>query len=951
MLIRLCADKPFRFPQISGTSIPKAALVFVLIGTIAILNGLCSRGLGQIPAQSATAGRKIDFERDVQPLFAQYCTECHGKENQTSDLRLDLRSKILAGGSSGPMIVPNRSAESRLIDVVSHTDPELEMPPDGSQIPPEAIEILRLWIDQGALGPDDERLAERPMPWSFAPIARPTLPKGEQAIDLLLERALNEHQLTFSPPESKSRFVRRLFLVALGVPPSREEVQQFEEDLDPYAVEHLVDRVLADPRYGERMARHWFDVIRFAESHGFETNRVRYNAWPYRDYVIQAFNDDKPYDQFISEQIAGDALGADYATGFLVAGTYDLVKSPDISLTLMQRQDELTDLVNTIGTSFLGLTIGCARCHDHKFDPISQKDFFAMQALVAGVQFGERTITKPITPPEERKLAEWKEQDRTLSEQLTQLIQKNKDRSGSGELRPAVSSTRNVEEFPAIRTERVRFKILASQNAEPCIDEWEIYDELGQNVALASSGSVATASSTLPGYSIHKQEHINDGRRGNEFSWISNEINGGVVEIRFSEPRSIISMVWGRDQSGRFGDRVITEYLIEAQTGGTEWITIASSRDRSPRSSAELQLDALTNEERAEYRALEEMQRSIRKSIENVTRGENFWLGSFSQPEATHRLHRGDPMHKRESVLPGGISKLNGFELPEDASEQSRRKELASWITDPKNPLTARVMVNRLWHYTFGTGLVDTPSDFGINGGIPSHPELLDFLASELIDRQWSLKSIHRMLFLSRAFQQSSKPQELGMQIDSQSRLLWRFPPRRLEAEAIRDSLLTATGNLNPKMGGPGFFLQRVEQDNVYRYFPKEEFLPEDFRRMVYLTRVRQEQDGVFGAFDCPSGDQVVPRRGQSTTPLQSLNLFNSPFILMQSEALAARLEREATSHGGSSEEKISLAFELLFNRKPDAWELETSLRFIEEHGLVSFCRALCNANEFLYVF
>ncbi|XZE21782.1 PSD1 and planctomycete cytochrome C domain-containing protein [Pirellulaceae bacterium SH449] len=951
MLTRPRADNPLIFPQNSWIPFPRSARVFALVGTVAVLHCLCSWGSSQILAQSVTVDRKIDFERDVQPLFVQYCTECHGKENQTSDLRLDLRSTILAGGSSGTMIIPNRSIDSRLIDVVSHTDPELEMPPDGSRIPPDAIEILRQWIDQGALGPDDERLAERPLPWSFTPIAKPTSPMGEHAVDKLLERALSEHQLTFSPPESKSRFIRRLFLVALGVPPSQEDVQQFVEDLDPYAVEHLVDRVLADPRYGERMARHWFDVIRFAESHGFETNRVRYNAWPYRDYVIQAFNDDKPYDQFISEQIAGDALGVDHATGFLVAGTYDLVKSPDISLTLMQRQDELTDLVNTIGTSFLGLTTGCARCHDHKFDPISQKDFYALQALVAGVQFGERTITKPTTSPEERQLAEWKEQDRALSEQLTQLIQKSKARSGSGDLRPAVSSTRNVEEFPAIQTERVRFKILASQNAEPCIDEWEIYDELGQNVALASSGSVATVSSTLPGYAIHKQEHINDGRHGNEFSWISNEVNGGVVEIQFSEPRSIVSMVWGRDQSGRFGDRVITEYIIEARAGSTEWFTIASSRDRAPRSSAEPQLEALTDEERAEYRALEVRQRSLRKNIENVTSGENFWLGSFAQPEPTHRLHRGDPMQKRESVVPGGISKLNGFELPEDTSEQSRRKELARWIIDPNNPLTARVIVNRLWHYTFGTGLVDTPSDFGINGGIPSHPELLDFLASELIDRQWSLKSIHRMLFLSRAFQQSSKPQELGMQLDAQSRLLWRFPPRRLEAEAIRDSLLTATGNLNPKMGGPGFFLQRVEQDNVYRYFPKEEFLPEDFRRMVYLTRVRQEQDSVFGAFDCPSGDQVVPRRGQSTTPLQSLNLFNSPFVLMQSEALAARLEREATNHGGSPEEKISLAFELLFNRKPDAWELETSLRFVEENGLLSFCRALCNANEFLYVF
>ncbi|MFN7842897.1 MAG: PSD1 and planctomycete cytochrome C domain-containing protein [Pirellula sp.] len=932
-------------PTYRLTSFLQISLLNLIWATFAIAFSNIAR------AEPPASDPQIDFERDVKPIFVKYCTECHGQENQTSDLRLDLRHTILQGGTSGVIVSPGRSSASRLIDVISGTDSEYSMPPEGDSVPPEAIEILRRWIDQGAIGPDDKSLAEKPIPWSFNPVVRPNTPHGERNIDLLLEQSLAKNNLTFSPEVTKPLFIRRLYLVALGLPPTIDEVQQFVHDSDPLAVEHLVDRVLADPRYGERMARHWFDVVRFAESHGFETNRVRYNSWPYRDYVIQAFNQDLPYDQFVFDQIAGDTSGSDFATGFLVAGTYDLVKSPDINLTLMQRQDELTDLVNTIGTSFLGLTIGCARCHDHKFDPISQKDFYALQALVAGVQFADRSIAKPLDLSQQTELAQWKEQFSDLSKKITELLEIGRKRNISKQLRPAVSHDRNEEIFDPILTKAVRFRILASGNAEPCIDEWEVFNEQGKNVALASDGSVAKVSSTLPGYAIHKEEHINDGRSGNEFSWISNEVNGGSVEIRFSKPQPISRMAWGRDSSGRFRDRVITDYVIEAQTDEDTWTPISSSRDRAALSTSEPGLESLTDEERNQYRWLDQQRGKLRQQIDSLTKGEAFWLGSFSQPATTHRLHRGDPAQKREPIVPGSISKLDGFQLTDDSSESERRKQLAQWIIDPRNPLTPRIMANRLWHYTFGTGLVDTPSDFGINGGRPSHPELLDLLATEFVNHGWSIKSLHRMMFLSKAFRQSSKPNELGLSIDAQSRLLWRFPPRRLEAEAIRDSLLAVTGQLNNKMNGPGFFLQRVEQDNVYRYFPKEEFQSEDFRRMVYLTRVRQEQDSVFGAFDCPSGDQVVPRRGQSTTPLQSLNLFNSPFMLQQADALVARLERETTTHGGSMESKVSLTFELLFNRLPDEWELQTSIRFIQREGLESFCRAMCNTNEFLYVF
>jgi hypothetical protein len=303
---------------------------------------------------------------------------------------------------------------------------------------------------------------------------------------------------------------------------------------------------------------------------------------------------------------------------------------------------------------------------------------------------------------------------------------------------------------------------------------------------------------------------------------------------------------------------------------------------------------------------------------------------------------------KREVVSPALVASLDGQEFAEDTPEQSRRVALANWIGDPKNPLTPRVIANRLWQFTFGTGIVDTPSDFGANGTLPTHPELLDWLSQRLIEHDWSLKNLHRSMLTSQAFRQSSKPNPQGLSIDADSRLLWRFPPRRLEAEAIRDSMLIASGVIDYRMGGPGFYLQRVEQDNVYRYFPKEKVGPAEYRRMVYLTRIRQEQDPVFGAFDCPSGNQVVPKRPRSNTPLQSLNLFNSPFVMQQAELFAERLNRLANS---DMDQQVRMSFHILFARDPDAQEIELSKEMIRDQGLVQYCRAILNASEFLFIF
>ncbi len=963
----------------------------IVIRLVLVLTSLISGGLrcdfckGQGTEESV--GDRIDFLADVVPILDSHCVKCHGPNKQTMDVRLDLRSAILRGGGSGEIIQVGASAASRLIEVITEEDPDLRMPPEGQPLRPDEIAVLRAWIDQGALGPEDSHLLDKPLPWSFQPVVRPTVPvlsnegdalqlQGFGPIDRFLGSRLEREGLSFSGIADKETIVRRLYLVALGLPPTPEEVDRYIEDEHPDAYERLVERVLGDPRYGERMARHWFDVIRYAESNGFETNRVRYNAWPFRDYVIGSFNADKPYDRFVSEQIAGDVLGEELGTGFLVAGPFDLVKSPDINLTLMQRQDELADLVNTTGTAFLGLTLGCARCHDHKFDPVTQKDFYALQGMVAGVQFAERPIRDAKSVQSQQRVAELELQIKELDGQVAKWREVSRARMAVKKMREGVQSQRNEEEFAPVKAKGVRFTIRASGGSQPCIDEWEVLREDGVNVAAASRGGTASASSTLPGYAIHKLEHINDEQVGNAHSWISNETNGGWVRIDFSELQLIRSMVWGRDRMGQFRDRVAAQYVIEALLEDGNWKEIASGRDRlSAADDPQAWVGVFEGSEAEQVRSLVGKLQALRGELSKLVQGPTVWVGSFQQPGVIHRLYRGDPLMPREEVAPGVVESLSSEmrsaksgqrEQTENAEgatqeestwlftesnpdERSRREALARWLVSESNPLTARVMSNRLWQMVFGIGIVDTPSDFGGNGGKPMHPELLDWLAVEFMESGWSVKHLHRQIFQSLAFRQGSLPRGDGLQKDADGRWLWRFPPRRLEAEAIRDSMLVATGVLDGRMGGPGFYLQRVEQDNVYRYFPKEEVGPAEYRRMVYLTRIRQEQDPVFGAFDCPSGNQVIPKRARSNTPLQALNLFNSPFVIQQSKHLMERLDREGD--GLDIDSRIELAFRWLLARDPDTKELELSKEFIHREGWEAFGRAMLNTSEFLFVF
>ena len=900
------------------------------------------------------AARTVDFAQDIRPLLENNCVQCHGAEKQKGGFRLDVKELALKGGDNyAPNIRPGKSAESPLIHFVARLDPDMKMPSKGDPLTAEQIGLLRAWIDQGAAWPDDGANDPRKTHWAFQPVTKPAVPAAGNPIDLLIAAKLTENGLAMSPEADARTLCRRLYFDLTGLPPSPGEMDAFlNSSHESHAsYENLADALLASPRYGERWARHWLDVVRFAESDGFETNQPRPNAWRYRDYVIRAFNDDKPYDQFIREQLAGDALGADEATGFIVGGPSDRVKSPDPVLTAQQRADELHDMVGTTGSAFLGLTVNCARCHNHKFDPIAQTDYYAMAACFAGVQHGERAMHQRDDVARKSQADALRPRLAGIAAEL-EILAPLAQPDATEPRRAMVGARRNIERIAPVVAKRVRFTATETNSgSEPCLDELELWTDAGRNVA---PGAKATSSGDYAGDPKHQLAHLNDGQYGNDRSWISNTAGRGWVELELPQPERIARIVWARDREEKYKDRLAIRYVIEVSEDGATWRVVANSSDRAPFKSdaaprAEWDTPALSAEQRAQAAKLDAERRELETKIGTLTATPLAYAGNFDRPPPTPRLHRGDPMQPKEIVAPAALAEFGAkLTLPADAPEQQRRLALADWIADPRHPLTARVLVNRLWHYHFGTGLVDTPSDFGLNGARPTHPELLDWLASEFIARGWSVKQMQRLIVTSATYRQAGAPNPKAMTLDAGNRLLWRFPPRRLEAEPLRDTILAVSGQLDLRMGGPGFDLFEPNTNYVKVYATKTKFAPGDFRRMIYQNKPRVELDTLFGAFDCPDAGQIQPKRNTSTTPLQALNLLNSEFIIGQSDFFAVRLQREA---GADPAAQIRRAFHLAFNRDPSAAEITAAQKLIAEHGLPFFCRALFNANEFITIY
>jgi hypothetical protein len=886
----------------------------------------------------------IVFERDIQPILSEHCLDCHAGEHAESGLDLSSMLEALRGGDSGePTIVPGNSLASHLIARLTSQNSAEQMPP-ADRLEDVQIDRIRQWIDQAsAWRAAQEALAEeQPQHWSFQPLQR-TRPihSDVNRLDGFIRDRLAKDGLELSGVAERRRLIRRLYLVMHGLLPTFDQVQHFVEDESSDAWEQLVEEVLHSPRYGERMATHWLDVVRFGETNGFETNRERPLAFHYRDWVVEAFNDDMPYDRFVMSQIAGDAFGEPRGTGFLVAGPHDIVKGQDALLGLMQRQDELTDIVHATGTTFLGLTTGCARCHNHKFDPVTQSDFYALQAIFAGVEHGDAPL--PVDATRQASM-------RAMEAELEQLHEQLAPWRTQPQLREPVNAQHNEERFSPTPARFIRFEILRTNGGEPCLDELQVFGAGEVNFALSSLGTIATSSGDFE-HPFHKLEHIHDGRFGNEHSWIASLAQDSWVQLELPQVQSIERISWGRDRQGVYGDRLAIDYRLLASTDGDQWTVLASSHDRRAFGMDDkLQVLYSLEQEPAEVRSQLEKwiarATAVEERLELLKSPQSAYIGRFVQPPAIHRLYRGDPLAPREEVPPAAIATFGTLSLPASASEQQRRVALAHWIVHPDNPLTARVMANRIWQMHFGTGIVDTPSDLGINGTSPSHPELLDWLACELVDHGWSLKALHRTILLSETWRQDSAPNDAGSRTDGSNRLLWRFPPRRLEAEAIRDNMLSVSGALDLTLGGESFSPFEVALENVRHYFPKQEYGPEDWRRMLYMQRVRQEREVTFGAFDCPDPSQAVPQRSRSTTPLQALNLLNSPFVLQQSKIYAETLMKQ---HDHLSD-CIHTVFEASFGRRPADMELNEAAQFAEQYGLESLIRAVFNSNEFLFI-
>ncbi|MGH7221634.1 MAG: DUF1549 domain-containing protein, partial [Gemmataceae bacterium] len=641
------------------------ACLFVLAGCTAVK-----------AAEPATS-----FIRDIAPLLKAHCLKCHSGARAKGELDLTSRDRLLAGGDSGSVLTPGKAAESLLFEHVR----DKKMPPR-KPLSAAQIELLRRWIDAGAVwqGPAltppriEVNRAGRDW-WSLQPIRRPALPAVSRAdwirtpLDAFILARLDKQGLAPSPETDRRTYIRRLTLDLTGLLPEPQEIDAFIKDTSADAYEKLVDRLLASPAYGERWARHWLDVVRFAESHGYEMNTLRPNAWPYRDYTIRAFNRDTPYPQFMREQLAGDALAeSDFlsrsATGFLVAGPHDMVGNATREGQLQQRMDDLFDMVSTTGTTFLGLTVGCARCHDHKFDPIAQKDFYSLQAVLAGVQHAERDILVPNGEERHREIATLRAERAGLERRIDALEPLAKA-PGSSPIRPPVQPRRNVERFAVVEARFVRFTVAATiDRSEPCIDELELYgpDAGAGNLALASRGARATASSVYPNNPLHRIEHINDGRLGNGRSWISRQPGKGWIRIELPKTVVLERIVWGRDRERKYRDRLPRDYRIEVSTDGHSWKAVAGSWDRHPPGHAVAPPDDVTKL-RDEYRRLDERLRSLEKPM-------RIYAGTFSTPQRTHILKRGDPLQQLDEVQPSPPSRIGPrFALKPSATEAERR--------------------------------------------------------------------------------------------------------------------------------------------------------------------------------------------------------------------------------------------------------------------------------------
>jgi hypothetical protein len=776
------------------------------------------------------------FSQRLLPVFQKNCATCHTGGNASGGLRLENLNSILTGGKHGAAITPGDTRGSLLLQYVrGERSPRMPM---GGTLDADTISILAKAI--GEMKPGAQAGNSNPyLDWLLHKPAEPALPAIQDSnwvknpIDRFVLAKLQAKGLEPAPPASKRALLRRVYFDVIGLPPTPAEIEAFESSNAPDAYEKIVDKLLADPRYGERWARHWLDLARFAESDGFAIDGERPTAWRYRDYVIRSFNQDKSYATFVKEQIAGDEMQGGnrserlVALGFLRMGTWEA----DANFKTQLRQDVLNDITSTVGQVFLGFTVGCARCHDHKYDPIPQRDFYRLQAFFAPMRVEDRAA--PFTEPEQPKL-------------MKANLRKYEDES----------------------------------------------------------------------------EEANDALK--------------KIEERLKEKFSSV-----RKTS-----------LPETRKGGDFLKALKDPKDPT-----------FTSEERAEW---SEASNNARKLTELAARYRPvaYSVSDVVPPQVpsladTYVLAGGELANKGDKVEPGFLQALVGKDepakIPFAGGSSGRRTALAEWIASPDNPLAARVIVNRLWQHHFGEGIVRTPSDFGINGDRPSHPELLDWLAAQLVAKHWSLKSMHRLMLTSNAYRQSTENPnyEKYSQADPKNQLLWRMNWIRLEGETIRDSVLAISGQLQPSDGGPGVFVSVpsdiAEGFEFFKWFPSSE--KDQARRTVYTFQRRSVMNPMIEVFDGANMSEVCSRRSTTVVPTQAFALMNSPFMNAEAKHFADRVIEFA---GTDRNKQVEEAFLFALGRPPSSSEREKAADLFKaapaRDALARLGQVLFNLNEFLYL-
>ena len=998
---------------------------------------VCLSGFLALSVAHARAADNPDgiafFETKVRPVLVEHCYKCHSDKlaKPKGALRLDTREGVLKGGTNGAAVLPGKPDESPIIEAITAQDDNARMPPKG-RLTDSVVADLKHWIAIGAPDPRDGSKApsagDRLDWWSLKPIVRHQPPNNvdrasRTSIDAFILARLGEKGLQPAPEADRRTLIRRLTFDLIGLPPTPDEIDAFLADISPDAYERLVDRLLASPHYGERWARHWMDLVHFAETHGHDQDRIRPNAWRYRDYLIESFNRDTPYSRFVQEQVAADVLFPDEprlipALGFLAAGPWDESSLRDIREDSIDRRIghylDRDDVVTTTMATFVSSTVHCARCHDHKFDPISQSDYYGMQAVFAGIGRADRAYDPD--PAVGRLRGELSAKRKALHARDPSLLASLLDPAIQSEVAAWESRQRVGATWTILDPDRLQSAGGATLTEEPD------HSVLSGGTRPAQETVTISATPELRGITAFRLEVLPDDRLPMRGPGRNDNGNLHLTEFRIFAPATnrpddrrpvpiraassdFDQAGWGvasaidRNEQTAWGvypevgkpHQAVFELTEDLAVDGPVVLTFELQQTApAGHPIGKLRLAATTASRPVHVSALPDAIAAViatpqdRRTVEQRRELAAYWMaGSLdrrigdlpapllvyagaadfipdgthkpvTEPRAVHVLNRGNILQPGALAVPGALGAVrelsSPFNLPDTNSEGPRRAALAHWLSDPRNPLTWRSIVNRMWQHHFGRGLVDTPNDFGRMGSQPTHPELLDRLAADFRDDGGSLKRLHRRIVTSATYRRSTRHDDRAAAIDGDNRLLWRQNRRRLDAEAVRDAMLAASGRIDLRMGGPSvrqFDLSPgVHVTPVVDYSKYDWGTPESGRRSVYRFLFRTLPDPFVDALDGADASQLTPVRTESATALQALALLNDRFVLSQADAMSRRLELEAPDLAS----RIRRAFRLTLGRDPVADEMADWLDYARKHGLANACRVLFNDSEFLFV-